>query len=163
MKARLFSWLEGTREEMTREEIGLMVREFMDDLERWLEEGRDYKVVACGLERVRVRLLVSSEMSRSGDGMKKKGTGRAVRRCRPGTGGTRDPARVGRPGKPGVVRCEIESGPACRLALELVQDGDCRAGVGAFPGEGVVDPGGKVNGIRGDYQVAGVDTGDRVA
>lgn len=72
MKARLFSWLEGTREEMTREEIGLMVREFMDDLERWLDEGRDYKVVARGLERVRVRLLVSSEMSRSGDGMKKK-------------------------------------------------------------------------------------------
>ena len=49
MKARLFSWLEDTQEEMTREEIGLMVQEFMGDLERWLDEGRDYKVVAGGV------------------------------------------------------------------------------------------------------------------
>jgi len=85
MKARLFSWLEDMQEEMMREEIGLMVRKFMDDLERWLDEGRDYKVVARRVERVR----------------------------------------------------------AC-LVLELVQDGDRRVGAGAFPGEGVVNPGGKL-------------------
>ena len=92
----------------------------MGDLERWLDEGRDYKVVARGLERVRVRLLVTSEMFRSGDGMEKKETGREVCRCRSGTGGTRDPTGAGRIGKPGVVRGEVEGWTACRLAFELV-------------------------------------------
>ena len=88
MKARLFSWLEDTQEEMTREEVAMMVQEFMGDLERWLDEGRDYKVVARGLERVRVRLAVSCEMFRSGDGMEKKEDSRSVCSCRVGIGGT---------------------------------------------------------------------------
>ena len=101
--ARLFSWLEDARGEMTRVEIEAMVQEFMADLKGWLGEERDYEVVCRELECVRIRLQVLDEVFQAGDRMGEKRSSRLVYTYGIVVCGGRDPAGSGEIGKSGMV------------------------------------------------------------
>lgn len=101
--ARLFSWLEDARGEVTRGEVEAMVRDFMMDLKRWLGEEQDYEVVCRELERVHIRLQVLDEMFQTTDGTGKKRSSRLVCTCGIVDSGGRDPVGSREIGTSGMV------------------------------------------------------------
>ena len=48
LKGRLFSWLKEGAQEMSGEQIEVIVQEFVNDLVKWSEEVREYSEVARG-------------------------------------------------------------------------------------------------------------------
>ena len=101
--ARLFSWLEDARGEMTRVEIEAMVREFMADLKGWIHEEQDYEVVCRELERVHIRLQVLDEVVRTTGVTGKKRSSWLVRAGSIVVRGGRDPVGTGEIGESGMV------------------------------------------------------------
>ena len=103
LKGRLFSWLKEGAQEMSGEQIEVIVQEFVNDLVNWSEEVRDYSEVARGLEGIRIRLQVWDEVYQICDGTGKKDHGEFVSSCRIDAGGARDPVGTGAIGKTGMV------------------------------------------------------------
>ena len=92
LNARFFSWLEECGgKDVTREEVELVVGEFVADLERMCDKEKNYKEEVRVLERVRIRLHVWDEVCQASDGSGKKGDVRVLRGGRVATGGGRDP------------------------------------------------------------------------
>ncbi|MBS7197119.1 MAG: hypothetical protein KH111_03230 [Bacteroidales bacterium] len=104
MDARLFAWLEESgKKDVTREEVELVVGEFMVDLERVCDKEKNYLEKVRVLERVRIRLHVWDEVCHASDGPGKKGDDRVLRGGGVATGGGRDPVFPGAAGIPGEV------------------------------------------------------------
>ena len=101
--ARLFSWLENARGEMTRVEIEAMVREFMADLKGWLHEEQDYEVVCRELERIHIRLQVLDEVVRTTGVTGEKRSSWLVHTCGIMVCRGRDPVGTGEIGESGMV------------------------------------------------------------
>ena len=99
LNARFFSWLEECGgKDVTREEVELVVGEFVADLERMCDKEKNYKEEVRVLERVRIRLHVWDEVCQASDGSGKKRNVRVLRGGRVATGGGRNTRR----GMPGV-------------------------------------------------------------
>ena len=104
LNARFFSWLEECGgKDVTREEVELVVGEFVADLERMCDKEKNYKEEVRVLERVRIRLHVWDEVCQASDGSGEKGDVRVLRGGRVATGGGRDPVCPGAAGIPGEV------------------------------------------------------------
>ena len=104
LNARFFSWLEECGgKDVTREEVELVVGEFVADLERMCDKEKNYKEEVRVLERVRIRLHVWDEVCQASDGSGKKGNARVLRGGGVATGGGRDPVCPGAAGIPGEV------------------------------------------------------------
>ena len=74
LNARFFSWLEECGgKDVTREEVELVVGEFVADLERMCDKEKNYKEEVRVLGRVRIRLHVWDEVCQASDGSGKKG------------------------------------------------------------------------------------------
>lgn len=99
LNARFFSWLEECGgKDVTKDEVELVVGEFVADLERMCDK-EEVRV----LERVRIRLHVWDEVCQASDGSGKKGNARVLRGGRVATGGGRDPVCSRATGIPGEV------------------------------------------------------------
>lgn len=104
LNARFFSWLEEcVRKDVTKDEVELVVGEFVADLERMCDKERNYKEEVRVLERVRIRLHVWDEVCQASDGAGKKGNARVLRGGRVATGRGRDPVFSRAAGIPGEV------------------------------------------------------------
>lgn len=80
LNARLFSWLEEcSGKDVTKDEVELVVGEFVADLERMCDKEKNYKEEVRVLERVRIRLHVWDEVCQASDGSGKKGDVRVLR------------------------------------------------------------------------------------
>ena len=88
--------------DVTKDEVELVVGEFVADLERMCDKEKNYKEEVRVLERVRIRLHVWDEVCQASDGSGKKGNARVVRGGRVATGGGRDPVCSRARGMPGV-------------------------------------------------------------
>ena len=87
LNARFFSWLEEcSGKDVTKDEVELVVGEFVADLERMCDKEK-----VRVLERVRIRLHVWDEVCQASDGSGKKGNARVLRGGRVTTGRGRDP------------------------------------------------------------------------
>ena len=92
LNARFFSWLEEcSGKDVTKDEVELVVGEFVADLERMCDKEKNYKEEVRVLERVRIRLHVWDEVCQASDGSGKKGNARVLRGGGVATGGGRDP------------------------------------------------------------------------
>lgn len=92
LNARFFSWLEEcSGKDVTKDEVELVVEEFVADLERMCDKEKNYKEEVRVLERVRIRLHVWDEVCQASDGSGKKGNARVLRGGRVTTGRSRDP------------------------------------------------------------------------
>ena len=92
LNARFFSWLEECGgKDVTKDEVELVVGEFVADLERMCDKEKNYKEEVRVLERVRIRLHVWDEVCQASDGSGKKGNARVLRGGRVATGRGRDP------------------------------------------------------------------------
>ena len=104
LNARFFSWLEEcSGKDVTKDEVELVVGEFVADLERMCDKEKNYKEEVRVLERVRIRLHVWDEVCQASDGSGKKGDVRVLRGGRVATGGGRDPVCPRATGIPGEV------------------------------------------------------------
>ena len=80
LNARFFSWLEEcSGKDVTKDEVELVVGEFVADLERMCDKEKNYKEEVRVLERVRIRLHVWDEVCQASDGSGKKGNARVLR------------------------------------------------------------------------------------
>ncbi len=104
LNARFFSWLEEcSGKDVEKEEVELVVGEFVADLERMCDKEKNYLKEVRVLERLRIRLHVWAEVCQASDGLGKKGGNRVLCGGRVATGGGRDPVCSGTTRISGVV------------------------------------------------------------
>ena len=104
LNASFFSWLEECgRKDVTKEEVEVMVGEFVADLEGMCDKEKSYKEKVRKLESVRIRLHIWSEVCWASDESGGKRNDWVLREGPVATGGGRDPACSRATGVPGVV------------------------------------------------------------